>query len=94
MKAFIELSSNEIQSEIPYVLICEVMGSASWNTGKRRRLWKDCFTESERQACAKLYKQSQKWYFVKGVPDTIKVSINTLRLWYKLGEFCTQLNAA
>ena len=47
MKVILWLSQEEVHKKIDYSLICETMCSATWNTGKRKRLMKQFFTESE-----------------------------------------------
>ena len=91
MTMYIELTREEVQEKIAYALICETMGGARWDTGTRRRKWKEFFTESEQKECEKLYKTANQWYLVKGVPDVVKMTSDTLRMWQKLEEFCAAL---
>ena len=53
MKAYtmIELSNEEIQRNLPYAVIGETASRAIWETGKRKRLYAERFTESERELC-------------------------------------------
>lgn len=92
MKIFLELSQDEVYAKIPYSLICETMCSATWNTGKRKRLMKQFFTESEIKKLSSLKQQAYTWTLTKGVPvDGVKMSVNTLLLWGKLAEFCMMI---
>lgn len=87
----ISLEREEIQERIPYMLICETASSARWNTGKRKRLWAERFTEQERDACNRMISQAKTWGLVKGVPDSVTMSPKTLELWGRLAEFCMEV---
>lgn len=91
MKLYISLSSDEIRERIPYALVAETMSGARWNTGRRKRLMKQRFTESEIDAIYRLHKQAYSWYLVKGVPDEVKMTMNTYNLWQKLANFCCEI---
>ena len=91
MKFYIALNKDEIQERISYALVAETMSSAVWNTGKRKRLMKQFFTEAEIDAIYRLHKQAYSWYCVKGVPDEAKMSVKTYYLWQKLANFCCEL---
>ena len=91
MRVFLELDQNEIEQQIPYRIICGTMCSALWDTGKRRRLWQEQFTEQERKKCSEIYKLSHLWFLTTGPPKTTKMTPKTLSLWNKLGEFCQNL---
>lgn len=91
MKLYISLNREEIMEQIPYAVVAETMSSAHWNTGKRKRLMKQHFTESEIEATYRLHKQAHSWYLVKGVPDEIKMTLATYQLWHKLANFCCML---
>lgn len=91
MKLYISLTHDEIQEQIPYAVVAETMSGAYWNTGKRKRLMKQYFTESEIEAIYRLHKQAYSWYLVKGVPDEVKMTLNTYKLWHKLADFCCML---
>lgn len=91
MKLYISLTHDEIQEQIPYAVVAETMSGAYWNTGKRKRLMKQYFTESEIEAIYRLHKQAYSWYLVKGVPDEVKMTLNTYQLWHKLADFCCML---
>ena len=91
MTLMLNLTRDEIQTEIPYALICEARYGAVWDTGKRRREWKAQFTEAEREKASRLFRLAHMWYLTKGVPDRVTMSMSTFKLWQKLGEFCYML---
>ena len=91
MRLFLKLSQGEIQERIPYTHVRDTMSSSIWNTGKRKRLMKEYFTESEIVAVRRLYRQAHSWHLVRGVPEEITMSFSTLNLWDKLANFCCQL---
>ena len=91
MKMYLELSHTEVQEQIPYAVICECRESARWNTGRRKRMWKEMFSEAEREAASRLFRQAHLWYLIKGVPESVKMTVNTLHLWNKLGCFCASV---
>lgn len=91
VETYLELSREEIQNQIPYALVCETMSGARWNTGKRKRLMKQHFTETEREAISRMHKQAYSWYLVKGVPDELRITPHILALWHKLAAFCCEL---
>ena len=91
MKFYIALNRDEIQERIPYAIVAETMSGARWGTGKRKRLMKVFFTEAEIEAIYRLHKQAHSWYCVKGVPDEVKMSVNTYNLWQKLANFCCEI---
>lgn len=82
---------DEIQRKLAYPLICETMGSARWETGKRRRLWVAQFTKEERRKCYGIKAQADRWHLKKGVPDKVRMSLDTYFLWQKLEAFCAAL---
>ena len=87
----IVLNREEIQHTINYPLICETMCGAAWQTGKRRRRWREEFTESERRACYHLKAMAYKWYLRTGGPNKLTMTLNTMALWKKLEAFCASL---
>lgn len=91
MKLYISFNADEIRKEIPYSVVAETMSRAVWNTGKRRRLMKEQFTEAEIEACYRLHKQAYDWYLKKGVPEEVKMTLSTYHLWHKLANFCATL---
>lgn len=93
MKAvtYLILTHDEVNEQIPYALVCEMMSSSRWNTGKRKRLMKERFTESEIDAIYRLHKQAYTWHLVKGVPDEVKMTTKTYELWRELANFCCEI---
>ena len=89
MKFYIEMNADEIKTKIPYALICETRDGARWDTGSRKREWDKIFTEKEKAAATKIFRQARNWYLYKGVPDHVVMTPATLMLWKKLGMFCT-----
>lgn len=88
----ITMTRDEVNSRLPYRLICETMGSERhWDNRKRRTRWAAEFTEEGREECEKLYRLAYKWYLRTGVPDEVTMSLRTLCLWDKLAEFCASL---
>ena len=88
MQSFLVLSSEEIHAMIPYAMICMTRYGAHWGAGRRKRRWAEEFTEAERAASAKLFLRSYDWTVGGGVPDKVRMTPDTLRLWMKLGAFC------
>lgn len=91
MTFYIAFDREEIQERIPYAIIAETMSSAVWNTMKRRRLAKEFFTDAEIDAIYRLRNQARDWYLYKGVPDEVKMTVQTYNLWQKLANFCCEL---
>ena len=91
MTFYIAFDREEIQERISYALIAETMSSAVWNTMKRRRLAKEFFTDAEIDAIYRLRNQARDWYLYKGVPDEVKMTVQTYNLWQKLANFCCEL---
>ena len=88
MKLYISLNQDEIYEKIPFAIVAETMSGARWNTGRRRRLMKQQFTKAEIEATYRLHKQAYSWYLVKGVPEEVKMTMDTYHLWHKLANFC------
>ena len=91
MNVMLVLNREDIQREIPYEVICEAREGGRWNAGRRKRLWNETFSESEKAACARLFRDAKKWYLIKGVPETLMLKPSTLLLWKKLGSFCAAI---
>ena len=92
MTIFLYFSHDEICNEIPYMMIAETTSRSVWNTGKRRRLWSQTFTEKERAACRKLRQQANLWALVRGVPkDGVSMTVKTYNLWHRFADFCANL---
>jgi hypothetical protein len=88
MKHFIVLTHDEVQNNIPYALVCETMYGCRWNNGSCIRKFVNEFTREEQKAISKMKKQSYEWYLVKGVPDQVKMTLETYNLWFRLADFC------
>ena len=91
MKLYISFNADEIRKEIPYAIVAETMSCSVWNTGRRRRLMKEQFTEAEIEASYRLHRLAYAWYLRTGVPEEIKMTLNTYHLWHKLANFCSTL---
>lgn len=91
VKIDVVLSRDEIHNKIPYALICETRYGCLWETIRRRRRWLAEFSEAERNAASRLFKLAHSWYLVKGVPDEVRMSCHTFKLWLKLADFCGSL---
>ena len=57
-KQMMKLTVEEVRANIPYDLICMVRYGCTWNTGRRRRAWQLDFTEDEKKAAGRLFRQS------------------------------------
>lgn len=90
-KLYVSLTPEEVRASIPYDLICMVRYGCTWNTGRRRRAWQLDFTEDEKKAAGRLFRQSFEWTCGRGLPCTIRMTMNTFNLWRKLGEFCASI---
>ena len=91
MKLFISFDHDEIQREIPYEIIAETASRSVWDTGKRRRMWSNEFTEREKETCYRIIVQAKNWYLRTGVPEEVKMSIATYNMWFRLANFCALL---
>ncbi|MGN9098068.1 hypothetical protein [Flintibacter porci] len=87
-ETFLVLTSEEVNATIPYALVCMTRFGSHWETGYRRRRWLEEFTEQEREASARLFKQSRQWLLATGVPETVRMTPQTFALCAKLGKFC------
>lgn len=90
-KLMLELTADDIHATIPYALVCMTRESSVWDTGRRRRKWKEEFTEYEREACTRLFRMAHRWTLTTGVPEKVTMSVGTFDLWQKLGGFCGSL---
>lgn len=91
VETFLTLSSDEVHEKIPYALVCMTRYGAHWDTGRRKRLWDENFSEAEKKAATRLFNQSHRWTLTTGVPETVKMSVATFALWMKLGDFCASV---
>lgn len=90
-KLEIVLARSEIMELIPYALICTVRETAIWETMRRKRRWIAEFTEAERAAATRIFRQAHIWYLIKGVPEEIRMSTQTFNLWMKIADFCLSM---
>ena len=91
MRSFLVLTSEEVLSTIPYAMVCMTRYGSHWNTGRRKRLWNETFTEREREAASRLFLLSYTWTLTAGVPNTDRMTPETFALWAKLGSFCASI---
>lgn len=91
VETYIVLDRDEINKQIPYAVVCEIMCGSRWNTGKMKRLMKQQFTETEVNAIYRMYRQAYSCHLVKGVPDELRITPHILMLWQKLATFCCEL---
>lgn len=87
----IVMTSMEVSDYIPYCAICTARYGSVWETIRRKRRWKEEFTEEEREAAARLFPRAHDLMLGRGVPDTVRMSTKTYVLWQKLGAFCCSL---
>lgn len=90
-RMMLELSRDEINRKIPYVMVCMGRYGSAWGTMHRKRRWAAEFTESERKAATKLFAKSHEWTLTRGVPDSVVMSVETFKLWQKLGDFLASI---
>ena len=91
VETYIVMSRDEINRNIPYPVVAETMSGSRWNTGKRKRMMKERFTETEIDAIYRIHKQAHSWYLVKGVPDELRITPRVLTLWHRLANFCCEI---
>lgn len=87
MKFQIEFTDDEINSKIPYSLIATIRYSSLWNSRKTKELYKNFFSESEKERAEKLFRQAHTWY-IKGAPDSVYMDWDVWNLWCKIIDFC------
>ena len=90
-KRMMKLTAEEVRASIPYDLICMVRYGCTWSSGRRRRAWLADFTEEERRAAGRLFKQARSWTVGRGVPDEVTMTEKTFHLWRKLAELCASV---
>ena len=90
-KLYLSLTHDDVLRMIPYGLIASTRYGGKWNTIRRKKLWDELFSESEKKSASRLFSTAKSWYVVKGVPDSVMMSIHTFDLWLKLGEFCASI---
>ncbi len=84
-------TNKETKALIPFGMICMTRYGSVWNTMRRKRRWKEEFTESERERASRLFKQAYTWECTTGVPETVRMKPSTYNLWQKLAAFCCSL---
>lgn len=90
-KRMMKLTAEEVRANIPYDLICMVRYGCTWSSGRCRRAWLADFTEEERRAAGRLFKQARSWTVGRGVPDEVTMTEKTFHLWRKLAELCASV---
>lgn len=90
-ETYIVMNSDEIRENIPYPVVAETMSCSRWNTGKRKRMMREQFTDTEIDAIYRMHKQARQWYLIKGVPEELRITPHILALWHKLASFCCEL---
>lgn len=90
-KRMMKLTVEEVRANIPYDLICFARYGRAWDTGRRRRAWLADFTEEERRAAGRLFRQAHDWTVGRGVPNEVTMMMKTFHLWRKLAEFCASI---
>ena len=92
MTVKIHVSHDEVIESLPYGVICEAMEGARWNTMKRKRLWNEIFSESEKRKITEIKKIAHRLYLVTGVPEYgLDMTKDMYLLWYKLAHFCASI---
>lgn len=91
VETYIIMNRDEIRDNIPYPVVAEMMSGARWNTGRRKRMMRERFTDTEIDAIYCMHKQARQWHLVKGVPDELRITPHILKLWHKLAAFCCEI---
>ena len=65
-KIMLVMTHEEVNENIAYNLICFTRYGGAWDTGRRRRAWLADFTEEERRAAGRLFKQARNWTVGRG----------------------------
>lgn len=91
MQLMISMARDEIRDSLPYQIIDETARRSIWNTGRRKRLFAERFTNDEQETCASIITQAKQWVH-HGCPENTVMHPNTLKLWFRLAEFCCCLN--
>ena len=91
MKMEIVFTQDEIKANIPYQMICMTRYGSVWNTMRRKRKWVEEFTAYERERLNAMCRQTYSWTCTTGLPESLRMSMNTYRLWNRLAEFCSTL---
>lgn len=89
MDTWMHLTQEEVFRLVPFILICETRNSSRWETGRRRRMYNQVFTEQEKKKIPELCRKAHIWAISKGVPAKgVKMTLSTYKLWHKLAHFC------
>ena len=92
MTALIHMTYEDVHRELPYMMICEAVEGCRWETGKRKRMMKEWFTDAERRKLTEIKKLAHRWALTKGVPDKgVTMAVSTYKLWKKFGDFCASI---
>lgn len=87
MKFSIEFTKDEINAKIPYDLIATIRYSSLWNSRKTKEIYKNFFSELEKEKAEKLFRQAHTWY-IKSASDSVHMSFDVWNLWCKIIDFC------
>lgn len=90
-RTVLTLTREEVQTLIPYGMICETRCGKAWSTSKRRRLRDEEFSPEEKNEAEHLFRTAYAWHLTKGVPDTVEMPAKTLAFWKRLESFCASL---
>ena len=90
VETLLVLDRDDIQ-QIPYQLVCEVMGSPKFGTKRVQQRFLERFSEEEINKIVVFRRQAHKWHLVSGVPDELRITPKDLELWTKLAEFCASI---
>jgi len=90
-KLMLVMSCEEVHETIPYAVVCEARYGSRWSTMRRKRRWMAEFTEAEREKAGELFRRAHNWCLGRGIPETVRMSLNTFDLWQRLGAFCGSL---
>lgn len=90
MKFQIEFTKDEINAKIPYDLIATIRYSSLWNSRKTKEIYKNFFSEFEKEKAEKLFRQAHTWY-IKGVSDSVCMDLDVWNLWCKIIDFCSMV---
>lgn len=91
-QTYMVLTAEQVERDIPYKVVCEARYGVRWDTGTRKRRWQDEFSNAERVAAERLFRQAHRWTLTSGVPcKGVEMSSTVYYLWQKLGDFCASL---
>lgn len=90
MKIEFILSRKDVEENIPYKMICSTRYGSIWDTMRRKKKWSTEFSITEQEVAEELFRQMQRWY-MKGIPNNVRIEYLTLELLDKIAEFCFTL---